>query len=63
MDLKVGDRVLYAKYSGQEIKIDQTEYIVLSEKDVLCKVAYTENIGGSTFTTSKDRSRKKQPQK
>ena len=38
MDVKVGDRVLYAKYSGQEIKIDQQEFIVLSEKDVLCKV-------------------------
>jgi len=38
MDVKVGDRVLYAKYSGQEIKIDQQEYIVLAEKDVLCKV-------------------------
>jgi len=38
MDVKVGDRILYAKYSGQEIKIDQTEYIVLSEKDILCKV-------------------------
>jgi chaperonin GroES len=38
MDVKVGDRVLYAKYSGQEIKIDQEEYIVLAEKDVLCKV-------------------------
>ena len=38
MDLKVGDRVLYAKYSGQEVKIDQEEVIVLSEKDVLCKV-------------------------
>jgi chaperonin GroES len=38
MEVKVGDRVLYAKYSGQEIKIDQEEYIVLSEKDVLCKV-------------------------
>jgi chaperonin GroES len=38
IDLKVGDRVLYAKYAGQEIKIDQEEYIVLSEKDVLCKV-------------------------
>jgi chaperonin GroES len=38
MDLKVGDRVLYAKYTGQEIKIEQEEYIVLSEKDVLCKV-------------------------
>jgi chaperonin GroES len=38
MELKAGDRVLYAKYSGQEVKIDQEEYIVLSEKDVLCKV-------------------------
>ena len=38
MDVQVGDRVLYAKYSGQEIKIDRNEYIVLSEKDVLCKV-------------------------
>jgi len=38
MDLKAGDRILYAKYSGQEIKIEQEEYIVLSEKDVLCKV-------------------------
>ncbi len=38
MDVKVGDRVLYAKYSGQEIKIDRDEYIVLSEKDILCKV-------------------------
>jgi chaperonin GroES len=38
MEVKVGDRVLYAKYSGQEVKIDQEEVIVLSEKDVLCKV-------------------------
>ena len=38
LDIKAGDRVLYAKYSGQEIKIDQQEYIVLSERDVLCKV-------------------------
>ncbi len=38
MEVKAGDRILYAKYSGQEVKIDQEEYIVLSEKDVLCKV-------------------------
>ena len=38
MEVKVGDRVLYAKYSGQEIKIDQDEYIVIAEKDVLAKV-------------------------
>jgi chaperonin GroES len=38
MDVKVGDRILYAKYTGQEIKIDRDELIVISEKDVLCKV-------------------------
>ena len=38
MDVQVGDRVLYAKYTGQEVKIDQEELIVLSEKDVLAKV-------------------------
>ena len=38
MDVKVGDRVLYAKYTGQEVKIDQEELIVLSEKDILAKV-------------------------
>jgi len=38
MDVRVGDRVLYAKYTGQEVKIDREELIVLSEKDVLAKV-------------------------
>ena len=38
MDVKVGDLILYAKYSGTEIKLDQTEYLVLSEKDVLAKI-------------------------
>jgi chaperonin GroES len=38
MDVRIGDRVLYAKYTGQEVKIDQEELIVLSEKDVLAKV-------------------------
>jgi len=38
MDVKVGDRVLYAKYTGQEVKIDQEELIVIAEKDVLAKV-------------------------
>ncbi|HEY8490345.1 MAG TPA: co-chaperone GroES [Dehalococcoidia bacterium] len=38
MEVKVGDRILYAKYSGQEVKVGQEEYLVLSEKDVLAKV-------------------------
>jgi chaperonin GroES len=32
--LKVGDRVIYSKYSGTEIKIEGKDYIILGEKDV-----------------------------
>jgi chaperonin GroES len=35
MDVKVGDRVIYSKYSGSEIKLDGTDYLIISEKDVL----------------------------
>ena len=38
MDVVVGDRILYAKYSGNDIKLDQEDYLVLSEKDVLAKI-------------------------
>ncbi len=38
MEVAVGDRVLYAKYTGQEIKVENEEYIVLKETDILCKV-------------------------
>jgi chaperonin GroES len=39
LDVKVGDRVIYAKYAGSEVKIDETEYLILSEKDILAVVA------------------------
>ena len=35
MSVKVGDRVIYSKYSGSEIKIDGKELLIVSEKDVL----------------------------
>ena len=35
MDVKVGDRVIYSKYSGSEVKLEGTEYLIISEKDVL----------------------------
>jgi chaperonin GroES len=38
MDLKVGDKVIYSKYSGSEIKLEGTEYLIISEKDVLAVV-------------------------
>ena len=35
MNVKAGDKVLFAKYSGTEYKVDDIEYLVLSEKDIL----------------------------
>jgi chaperonin GroES len=35
LDVKVGDRVLFGKYSGSEIKIDGTEHLILREDEVL----------------------------
>ena len=37
MDLKVGDIVIYAKYGGTEVKIDDEELIILRESDILAK--------------------------
>jgi chaperonin GroES len=38
MELKVGDRVLYAKYAGSEFKLEDIEYLIISEKDVLAVI-------------------------
>jgi chaperonin GroES len=34
MELKVGDKILYGKYSGTEVVIDGTEYLIMRESDV-----------------------------
>jgi chaperonin GroES len=39
MDLKAGDRVIYSKYGGSEIKVDDVEMIILRESDILAKKA------------------------
>jgi chaperonin GroES len=38
MDVKVGDKVLYAKYAGTEFKIDDDELLIISQKDILAVV-------------------------
>lgn len=38
LGLKQGDRVIFGKYSGEEVKIEEVEYKVLKEEDVLAKV-------------------------
>jgi len=34
-EIKVGDRVIYSKYSGSEIKIEGEEYLIVRESDIL----------------------------
>jgi chaperonin GroES len=38
LDVKVGDRVLFAKYAGTEIKQDGTKYLIMRESDILAIV-------------------------
>ncbi|HEV8139597.1 MAG TPA: co-chaperone GroES [Pyrinomonadaceae bacterium] len=35
LDLKAGDRVLFGKYSGSEVKIDDEEYLIMREDEIL----------------------------
>jgi len=35
LDVKVGDRVLFGKYAGSEIKVDGKEYLIMREDDIL----------------------------
>jgi chaperonin GroES len=37
-EVKEGDTVIYAKYAGTEIRLDETDYLILSERDILAKV-------------------------
>ncbi|MHB1614248.1 MAG: co-chaperone GroES [Actinomycetes bacterium] len=38
MDVKVGDKVVYSKYGGTEVKYDGEEYLILSARDVLAVI-------------------------
>ncbi len=38
-DVKVGDKVLFAKYAGTEIKIEGEEFLILRESDVMAKLS------------------------
>jgi chaperonin GroES len=37
MDVEVGDIIIYAKYGGSEIKLDEEELIIMRESDILAK--------------------------
>jgi chaperonin GroES len=38
LDVKVGDRILFGKYSGSDIKIDDEEFMILKEDEILAKL-------------------------
>lgn len=35
LEVNIGDKIIYSKYGGTEVKIDEEEYIILSERDIL----------------------------
>jgi chaperonin GroES len=39
LDVKTGDKILFGKYSGSEVKIDDKEYLIMREEDVLAILA------------------------
>lgn len=39
LDVKAGDRILFGKYSGQEIKLDGEDYLIMREEEVLGVIA------------------------
>ena len=38
MEVKVGDQVIYSKYAGTEVKLDEDEYIIVKQNDILAVV-------------------------
>jgi chaperonin GroES len=46
LDVKPGDRVLFGKYSGNDIKIDDEEYMILKEDEILAKLAGASKAAG-----------------
>jgi len=39
LDVKVGDRILFGKYTGNDIKIDDQEFLILREEEILAKLS------------------------
>ena len=46
LDVKAGDRILFGKYSGSEIKIENEEYLILREDEILAKLSGVAAVGG-----------------
>jgi chaperonin GroES len=56
LDVKAGDRILFGKYSGQEIKLDGQEHLIMKEDDVLAVIE--DNAKKKTKKTAAKKSKK-----
>ncbi len=59
MDVKTGDRILFGKYSGNDIKIDDEEYLILKEDEILAKLGHAAKAAGAKGNFSPPRRRAK----
>ena len=46
LDVKAGDKILFGKYSGNDIKIDDEEYMILKEDEILAKIGGSAKAAG-----------------
>jgi chaperonin GroES len=46
LDVKPGDRILFGKYSGNDIKIDDEEYMIMKEDEILAKIGGSAKAAG-----------------
>jgi chaperonin GroES len=46
LDVKAGDRILFGKYSGNDIKIDDEEFLILKEDEILAKIGASAKAAG-----------------
>ena len=47
LDVKAGDRILFGKYSGTEIKLDNEEFLILREEEILAKLGAAAKVATS----------------
>jgi chaperonin GroES len=57
LDVKAGDTILFGKYSGQEIKLDGVEYLIMKEDDVLAAIDGPGSAKTSTARTATGKGR------
>jgi chaperonin GroES len=56
LDVKAGDTILFGKYSGQEIKLDGVDYLIMKEDEVLASIGA--GLTNGADTTSADHNRR-----